>query len=61
MVLAGILVRSLSSLLVGSDLSIINRIRLLKVRLSARLCPVEVVCKAPVLVDIPVGGLPCEF
>ena len=34
MVLAGILVQSLSSSLVGFDLSIISRIRLLEVRLS---------------------------
>ena len=56
MVLAGILLQSLSSSLVGFDLSIISRIRLLKVRLSAGFCPGEVFCKAPVLVDIPVGG-----
>ena len=58
MVLAGILVRSLSSSLVGFDLSMISKIRLLKVRLSARLFPGQVVCKAPVLVDIPEGGDP---
>ena len=34
MVLAGVLVQSLSSSLVGFDLSIISRIRLLEVRLS---------------------------
>ena len=39
MVLAGILVQSLSSSLVGFDLSIISRIRLLKVLLAARFCP----------------------
>ena len=65
MVLAGILVQSLSSSLVGFDLSIFSRICLLKVRLSVRL--VFVLDKSFVRRRYLLtsrwgkGGRPCEF